>query len=75
MGFLYNFLLIRSILELVRIQLVKQSLLRGTAHFAACLPVQSRKAKEGGSEEVPPRKSGKATPARRSLGVGGEPHR
>ncbi|MBI5072015.1 hypothetical protein HZB93_03965, partial [Candidatus Falkowbacteria bacterium] len=33
-------------------------------HFAAC-----------GGEEVPPRKSGKAAPARRSLGAGGEPHR
>ena len=33
-------------------------------HFAAC-----------GGEEVPPRESGKAAPARRSLGAGGEPHR
>ncbi|OHA70590.1 MAG: hypothetical protein A3F15_02610 [Candidatus Wildermuthbacteria bacterium RIFCSPHIGHO2_12_FULL_40_12] len=27
------------------------------------------------SEKIPPRKFGKAAPARRSLGAGGEPHR
>ena len=43
------------ILELVRTPVVKQSLLRGTAHFAAC-----------GGEEVPPRKFGKAAEPHRS---------
>ena len=66
------------ILKIVRTPVVKQNLLRGTAHFAP----------PGRGEEVPPftrlnflsekfggQESGNAAPARRSLGAGGEPHR
>ena len=56
-----------SILELVRTPVVKQSLLRGTAHFVAA-----------GGEEVPPRKFGKAAACPvappKADGIG-EPHR
>ncbi|PJA63097.1 MAG: hypothetical protein CO161_02860 [Candidatus Portnoybacteria bacterium CG_4_9_14_3_um_filter_44_9] len=56
-----NYNIKRSILELVRTPVVKQSLLRGTAHFAACGGEPA--CRQG--REVPSRKFGKAA----------EPHR
>jgi len=65
-----------SILELVQTPVVKQSLLWGTAHCAACLPAKAL-VTEGGTE-VPPRKFGKAAACPvappKADGIG-EPHR
>ena len=45
-----------------------------TPTWCSILELVRPHAAAGGGEEIPPRKFGKAAPARRSLGAGGEPH-